>query len=76
MTRRGCPECGGERGSQGENPAFPFCSERCKLLDLAGWLSGDYRIAVRPDESERDLPVELEMAAARLRERASKERPS
>jgi uncharacterized protein len=22
----------------------PFCSERCKLLDLAKWMGGDYRI--------------------------------
>jgi endogenous inhibitor of DNA gyrase (YacG/DUF329 family) len=29
-------------------PAWrPFCSERCKLLDLAKWVDGDYRI---PDE--------------------------
>jgi hypothetical protein len=30
--------------SRGSNPAFPFCSERCKLLDLGKWLSEDYRI--------------------------------
>jgi uncharacterized protein len=30
-------------------PAFrPFCSERCRLLDLAKWVDGDYRI---PDTS-------------------------
>jgi endogenous inhibitor of DNA gyrase (YacG/DUF329 family) len=23
----------------------PFCSERCKLLDLAHWVDGDYRVA-------------------------------
>jgi endogenous inhibitor of DNA gyrase (YacG/DUF329 family) len=27
------------------NPAFPFCSDRCKLLDLGKWLGEDYRIA-------------------------------
>jgi uncharacterized protein len=26
----------------------PFCSERCKLLDLAHWVDGDYRIAGEP----------------------------
>jgi len=25
---------------------FPFCSERCRLLDLHKWLSGHYRIPV------------------------------
>lgn len=24
------------------NPHFPFCSERCKLLDLGKWLDGGY----------------------------------
>ncbi|MHC4770864.1 MAG: DNA gyrase inhibitor YacG [Planctomycetota bacterium] len=23
---------------------FPFCSERCRLIDLNGWLDGDYRV--------------------------------
>jgi len=36
---------------------YPFCSERCKLIDLGAWLDADYRIPSRPDEeSERPLP--------------------
>jgi endogenous inhibitor of DNA gyrase (YacG/DUF329 family) len=33
----------------------PFCSERCKLQDLARWVDGSYRIAAEPvgDEDER-----------------------
>jgi hypothetical protein len=27
-----------------ENPAFPFCAERCKLIDLGNWLNESYRI--------------------------------
>ena len=26
--------------------AFPFCSERCKLIDLGRWLDGRYQIDV------------------------------
>jgi endogenous inhibitor of DNA gyrase (YacG/DUF329 family) len=26
----------------------PFCSERCKLLDLANWADGTYRVAAEP----------------------------
>jgi hypothetical protein len=26
----------------------PFCSERCKLVDLGRWLAGDYRISGPP----------------------------
>ena len=32
--------------------AFPFCSERCKLIDLGRWLDGKYQVPVdEPDES-------------------------
>ena len=24
---------------------FPFCSERCRLIDLGAWLDGDYRVS-------------------------------
>ena len=27
-----------------ENRAFPFCSDRCRLLDLGKWLGEEYRI--------------------------------
>jgi uncharacterized protein len=32
-------------------PDFPFCSERCRLLDLGNWISGGYRIPVRDQEA-------------------------
>jgi endogenous inhibitor of DNA gyrase (YacG/DUF329 family) len=36
--------------------AFPFCSERCKLIDLGRWLGGKYQIPVAdPDEEGRDV---------------------
>ncbi|MBN8613358.1 MAG: DNA gyrase inhibitor YacG [Deltaproteobacteria bacterium] len=28
--------------------AFPFCSKRCKLVDLGAWLDGAYRIPGEP----------------------------
>lgn len=31
-----------------EPPWRPFCSERCKLLDLANWADGTYRVAAEP----------------------------
>ncbi len=39
-----CPVCGKEKEWNG-NPFRPFCSERCKNIDLAAWASGEYRIA-------------------------------
>jgi endogenous inhibitor of DNA gyrase (YacG/DUF329 family) len=32
-----------------ENPFRPFCSERCKLIDLGAWASGDYKIPGKPE---------------------------
>ncbi len=42
-----CPKCGKEVETTG-NRYRPFCSERCKLLDLSNWLSGSYGI---PEEN-------------------------
>jgi endogenous inhibitor of DNA gyrase (YacG/DUF329 family) len=38
-----CPRCGKETDYK-ESPFRPFCSERCKLLDLGNWVSNTYRI--------------------------------
>lgn len=35
---------------------FPFCSERCKLVDLGRWLDGKYQIPVR--ETDRDHAID------------------
>lgn len=32
-------------GKIADLPHFPFCSERCKLLDLGGWLNEEHRIS-------------------------------
>lgn len=40
-----CPICGRTAGAAQGNPAFPFCSARCKLIDLGNWLDGRYRVA-------------------------------
>lgn len=37
---------------------FPFCSERCKLIDLGAWLDAEYRIAAKPDEESEPVPEE------------------
>lgn len=43
-----CPICKREVEPTG-NPCRPFCSERCRMLDLEGWLSERYRIASQGD---------------------------
>ncbi len=39
-----CPICRKPVAPRGENRAFPFCSERCRLLDLGKWLGEEYRV--------------------------------
>lgn len=32
---------------------FPFCSERCKLIDLGRWLDGKYQVPVVEDDLDQ-----------------------
>ena len=38
-----CPRCG-ESTQWEDKPIRPFCSERCKLIDLGAWASDEYRL--------------------------------
>jgi uncharacterized protein len=38
-----CPTC--RKPVALDAPDMPFCSERCRLLDLGAWASGDYKIS-------------------------------
>ena len=46
-----CPACGGESVYAASNPFRPFCSERCKNLDLGAWASESFRV---PEETPPD----------------------
>jgi endogenous inhibitor of DNA gyrase (YacG/DUF329 family) len=46
-----CPACGGDSVYAPSNPFRPFCSERCKNLDLGAWASESFRV---PDETPPD----------------------
>jgi endogenous inhibitor of DNA gyrase (YacG/DUF329 family) len=45
-----CPQCRKEVSWEG-NPDRPFCSERCRLLDLGQWADESYRIAGRSQDA-------------------------
>ena len=47
-----CPRCGQDTQYEG-NPFRPFCSERCKLVDLGRWVSGTYRIPLDEKQDEQ-----------------------
>jgi endogenous inhibitor of DNA gyrase (YacG/DUF329 family) len=48
-----CPICGRPAAARAENPAIPFCSARCKQIDLGKWLGEGYRVSV-PFDPEAD----------------------
>lgn len=39
-----CPSCGGDSVYSPANAYRPFCSERCKQVDLGAWASEDFRM--------------------------------
>jgi uncharacterized protein len=46
-----CPHCGKEHQWDTSNRFRPFCSERCKLIDLGKWANEEYRVEVREQDS-------------------------
>ncbi len=50
-----CPRCGALAPYSPENRWRPFCSERCRTIDLGAWASESYRIPVaEADDSPQD----------------------
>ena len=58
-----CPSCGAEVRWVPENRFRPFCSARCKQLDLGAWADEKYRIG-----STDDAPLSEEDEADRRRD--------
>ena len=53
-----CPCCGGKVKDSGPGalPFFPFCSRRCKLIDLGKWFDGQHRIETPLDSARQEPP--------------------
>jgi endogenous inhibitor of DNA gyrase (YacG/DUF329 family) len=49
-----CPICKKPTDSQ-SGPEFPFCSERCRLLDLGAWSAEKYKVS-EPIFDEEEVP--------------------
>jgi endogenous inhibitor of DNA gyrase (YacG/DUF329 family) len=47
-----CPTCGAQSEYSPENPYRPFCSKRCKLMDLGQWATENYRIPITETSQE------------------------
>lgn len=52
-----CPHCNQPGTWTPANPFRPFCSERCKLIDLGEWANEGHRI---PGEPVNDIPSDLD----------------
>jgi uncharacterized protein len=55
VTRR-CPICRQPVAERGVNRFFPFCSDRCRLLDLGKWFDGRYRVPGEPASDDEADP--------------------
>jgi endogenous inhibitor of DNA gyrase (YacG/DUF329 family) len=66
-----CPICskGMQIASIDDLPSFPFCSDRCRLIDLGRWADGSYAVpesklraaaGEEKDEGAAPLPTEPE----------------
>ncbi len=52
IDRMVCPKCRREFDPD-QSDALPFCSERCRLIDLGAWLEEDYGLPYEEDESPK-----------------------
>lgn len=55
LLKAKCPLC--RKPSKQGDDCFPFCSERCQMMDLGKWADEEYRI---PGETMDELPVRHE----------------
>ncbi|MBI5298788.1 MAG: DNA gyrase inhibitor YacG [Deltaproteobacteria bacterium] len=58
MQSKSCPYCK-KKTLKKDNPYWPFCSERCKLIDLGQWASGKYSIPGESIRSHGQSPYSL-----------------
>jgi len=57
-----CPTCQStvipsQKTEKGEKKYTPFCSKRCQMIDLGGWLTEKYRIASSVPSEEDDATI-------------------
>jgi uncharacterized protein len=52
-----CPTCHAPVTWTAENRWKPFCSERCKLIDLGQWATEKYRVPAEEQEPEEEPPL-------------------
>lgn len=46
-----CPRCGTLVAWTPQNRFRPFCSERCKMIDLGAWADEEYRVPAQEEDA-------------------------
>ena len=61
MIKVRCPICGKsfKIAKLDDLPSFPFCSDRCKLIDLGRWIDGSYAVPEAAPIEPVDGPDEV-----------------
>ena len=57
MPKVRCPQCSQSTDYVLTNPNRPFCSERCKMIDLGAWASDQYAIPGKLQEADDTLEL-------------------
>jgi len=56
--RARCPTCDMHVETGGDGNNMPFCSERCRLIDLGRWLNEEVTLPCEPSESESNADAD------------------
>ena len=56
IHRTACPICKAavESRDLAADKLFPFCSRKCKMIDLGKWFNGEYRFSHELPDDEKD----------------------
>lgn len=59
FSSKRCASCGERLDDKADLRLLPFCSSRCKLVDLGKWFSEEYSVATN-ETSEDEYPLDQE----------------
>ena len=63
QARIACPTCSKKVVWSTENPDRPFCSSKCKLIDLGEWANESYAIPQQTSEEDEIFSEDLRVDA-------------
>ncbi|WP_373048281.1 DNA gyrase inhibitor YacG [Vulgatibacter sp.] len=60
MSELRCVICSKPVERRPVNPYYPFCSHRCRLVDLGKWIGEEYKVPAQPGELDEEALAVLE----------------